>query len=156
MWAYTSLGSSETLELGKRLGERFQKGDNVALFGNLGSGKTLLVKGICQGFADIPPEVVQSPTFVYLNIYPGRSPVYHFDVYRMRGVEDFLSMGFEDYFFRESLCCIEWTERIQSILPAKTIHVRLTHLGGDRRLIEIPLSEAARLWGNQPTEQEGP
>lgn len=137
------------------MGERFLKGSVVALFGDLGAGKTHLVKGLAWGFAGIDPGAVQSPTFIHLNIYQGKGVVYHFDLYRMSNAEDFLSMGFDDYLFRNGLCCIEWAERIQPILPRDTITICLSHLGCDRRLIEIPLPQAAKLWGDNPTEHEG-
>lgn len=148
MWVYASLGPDETFALGHRMGQHLEGGSILALHGDLGAGKTLLVKGIAAGVA-VDPDKVQSPTFVHLNIYQGETPVYHFDLYRLRDADAFLSMGFDDYLFESGICCIEWAERIESILPANALQVTMTHRGGDIRRIEIPLSQAAQLWGKK-------
>lgn len=155
MWACTSLSAEETFDLGRRMGKRLRKGHIVALFGELGAGKTLLVKGLSMGFGTINSEAVQSPTFIYLNIYQGQATVYHFDLYRLEDTDAFLSMGFEDYFFQNGLCCVEWAERITPILPTDTFTITCIHLGGDRRRTEMPLTQAAKLWGDEPVEHEG-
>ncbi len=82
---------------------------------------------------------VCSPTFTYLNIYKGPIDIYHFDLYRLRDEDEFLSMGFDEFFTADGICCIEWSERIQSILPENCIKVYLTHAGGDKRRIKIVL-----------------
>lgn len=146
MWVYTSLNSEETFSLGKRIGERLPPGQVVALYGDLGAGKTLLIKGIAAGAADIHPDEIQSPTFVYLHIIPGRRSLFHFDLYRLRDAEAFLSMGFDEYFFTAGVCCIEWAERITPLLPLSTLKITLHHREEHVRRIEIPLSQAAQLW----------
>lgn len=149
MWSFTSLSPDETFHLGVRMGHCLEQGSVVALNGDLGAGKTLLVKGLAHGFAQIETKEVQSPTFVHLNIYSRERSVYHFDLYRLRDAESFLSMGFEEYFFSEGLCCIEWPERIRAILPPQTVSVTLTHIGEGKRRLDIPLPQAARLWKRQ-------
>lgn len=146
MWVCSSLSADETFTLGKRIGSRLQNGSVVALYGDLGAGKTLLAKGIAAGAAGVDPEHVQSPTFVHLNIYEGTRSVYHFDLYRLRDVDAFLSLGFDEYLFLQGICCIEWAERIQGILQGNELSIFLTHLGRDQRRIEIPLTQAAKLW----------
>lgn len=147
MWVATSYNAQETYDLGTRIGNRLAKsGGVIALRGDLGAGKTLLTKGIAFGAAAVNPEQVQSPTFVHLNIYQGTQPVYHFDLYRLRDSDAFLSMGFEDYLFTAGVCCVEWSERIVDIMPKEAILVTLTHLGGDCRRIDIPLRQARVLW----------
>lgn len=130
----------QTLALGKRLGQVLSVNSILCLHGDLGAGKTQLVKGIVHGAALVSPEHVSSPTFVYLNIYDGPKKVFHFDLYRMHDCDEFLSMGFDDYFACGGICCIEWPERIDSILPRDAIHITLEPLGEEQRLIHIDRS----------------
>lgn len=147
MWVSTSYNADETFDLGVRIGKCLaQDGGVVALRGDLGAGKTLLTKGIAFGAAGVAPEQVQSPTFVHLNVYQGTQTIYHFDLYRLRDSDAFLSMGFEDYLFAKGVCCVEWSERIAAILPREALMMTLTHLGGDQRRIDMPLSQARLLW----------
>lgn len=96
------------------------------------------MKGLAAA-AGIPPEQVSSPTFVYLNIYEGTLPIYHFDLYRLKDVEQFLSLGFEDYFTLPGLKCFEWSERIAPIIPRDAVRVTFTALQEMTRSIEIIL-----------------
>lgn len=129
--------SEETLIFGANLGKELPSGSILCLFGELGAGKTTLVKGIVHGRTGIAPESVVSPTFVYLNIYDS---IYHFDLYRLQGADEFLSLGFEEYFFAGGICCIEWSERICSLLPKEAVHITLSHLSENKR--EITLSQS--------------
>jgi tRNA threonylcarbamoyladenosine biosynthesis protein TsaE len=131
----------ETIALGQRIGALLKPGDLLCLFGDLGAGKTTLIKGIVHALTGTCPEEVCSPTFSYLNIFEGKCPVYHFDLYRLRGEEDFLGMGFEEYFFAGGICCLEWSERITSILPKQAYQVTLRVESEERREIEIPGSK---------------
>ncbi|MDX1741926.1 MAG: tRNA (adenosine(37)-N6)-threonylcarbamoyltransferase complex ATPase subunit type 1 TsaE [Rhodothermales bacterium] len=127
----------ETVQLGSTLAGRLKPGSIVALYGDLGSGKTHLTKGICAGLG-IDPEHVTSPTFALINEYRGgRMPVYHFDTYRLKNLAEFMALGYEDYFEGDGVCLIEWPEPIESLLPNDVIRIRLKHGGGDRRAIEI-------------------
>jgi len=127
--------AAETRALGARLAEALGPGLTVALFGDLGAGKTQLVKGIASAFG-VPPEAVNSPTFTLVNEYAGRAfPIFHIDAYRIRSLDEFFEFGYEEYFFGEGLCLIEWPERIAPLLPEDALGLRLTHLGGDRRRI---------------------
>ncbi|MFZ0565669.1 MAG: tRNA (adenosine(37)-N6)-threonylcarbamoyltransferase complex ATPase subunit type 1 TsaE [Chlamydiales bacterium] len=132
----------ETIAFGCRLGKLLKPNTLVCLFGELGTGKTTLVKGIAKGVNHTAPEEVHSPTFSYLNVYGAEShmALYHFDLYRLNDVDEFLSLGFEEYFFAGGICCIEWSERIASILPPKQRNQRaifLSHMGENRRMIEL-------------------
>ncbi len=129
-------GSAEaTMALGRRLAAHLGPGDVVALYGDLGAGKTHLVKGICAALG-VPKALVTSPTFTLVNEYDGRDfPVYHVDVYRVRRVEELFELGYEEYFYGEGLCLIEWPEKVEALLPAHTLRLRLDHLGADRRRI---------------------
>lgn len=128
---------AETEALGGRLAGLLQPGDIVALYGDLGAGKTHLVRGICAALG-ISPEAVSSPTFTLVNAYEGGScPVYHLDAYRIRHVDEFYEMGYEEYFFGDGLCLIEWPERVEALLPPDALRLRLRHLGADRREIGL-------------------
>ncbi|MBN1351794.1 tRNA (adenosine(37)-N6)-threonylcarbamoyltransferase complex ATPase subunit type 1 TsaE [candidate division KSB1 bacterium] len=118
---------NETIEFGHKLADSLKPGDVVALIGELGSGKTCLTRGICQGF-DVKEDVT-SPTFVLINEYRGRIPIYHFDFYRLDSSEEVLNLGVDDYFNeKDGLCLIEWADRALSVLPAKRIEIKLTSL----------------------------
>lgn len=127
----------ETLTFGRQLGERLPDRSVVCLYGELGAGKTTLIKGIAAGVTGLDPNTFNSPTYVYLNIYRGQRTMYHFDLYRLRDVEEFLSMGFEEYWDADGICCIEWAERIASIIPPDTISIELAHLGTQSRSMRI-------------------
>lgn len=132
-----SNSDNETRSFGRQLGKVLPKNSIVCFFGDLGAGKTTLIKGIVSAVTEIPEEHVNSPTFTYLNIYPGTIPIYHFDLYRIDNPEDFLHMGFEDFFSSEGICCIEWSERIQELLPKRALRVTISHLSEDTRKIEL-------------------
>ena len=126
-----------TLALGRRLAKHFGPGDVVALYGDLGAGKTHLVKGICAAYG-VPEAAVTSPTFTLVNEYSGEAfPIYHLDAYRIERLQEFFELGYEDYFFGDGLCLIEWPACVEALLPEHTLRLRLTHLGGNRRLIDF-------------------
>lgn len=132
-----SASPEETHALGLRIGASLTPGSILALQGDLGAGKTTLIKGIAHGFAQVNPRDISSPTFTYLNIYPGN--IYHFDLYRLRSGEDFVAMGFEEHFDQEGLCLIEWPEVILDILPQKTVHIEINYTAEKHR--ELILSQ---------------
>lgn len=136
-----SRSDAETVALGMRLGEQLPPNSVICFRGDLGAGKTTFIKGVVAGATGIPCEQVNSPTFVYLNIYEGTKNVYHFDLYRLRDADEFLSMGFEEMFFSGGLCCIEWSERIIPLLPPNRIDVVMTHVSENVRSIEIENTE---------------
>ena len=127
--------SEETMALGVKLAATLEPGDVVALYGELGSGKTHLVKGICLALG-IPAEAVNSPTFAIVHEYGQTSvPVFHIDAYRIETLDAFYELGYEDFFYGEGFCFVEWPDRVETLLPEHTLCLRLTHLGGDRRRI---------------------
>jgi tRNA threonylcarbamoyladenosine biosynthesis protein TsaE len=130
----------ETIALGVSLGQALSVNSVVCLTGHLGAGKTQLVKGIVQGATGIALEQVSSPTFVYLNIYEGLKSVYHFDLYRLHDIDEFLSMGFDEYFDAGGLCCLEWPERIEGIIPDHALLIQLEITGESERLITLSRS----------------
>ena len=127
--------SEETEALGAALAASLKPGDVVALYGELGSGKTHLVKGICAALG-ISTEAVSSPTFAIVHEYNQTSvPIFHIDAYRIETLDAFYELGYEDFFYSDGFCFVEWPERVEALLPEHTLRLSLTHLGGNRRRI---------------------
>lgn len=133
---YLSTSAEETEKIGKQIANRLTPGTILAIQGDLGAGKTTLIKGIVAELFKVTPEIVQSPTFTYMNLYQGNPALYHFDLYRLKDKDDFLKMGFLDFFSNETICCIEWPERIESILPPQTSWIRLLCQDHNQRQIK--------------------
>ncbi len=129
--------SEQTYDLGAELGQRIGENSVLAFYGDLGAGKTTFIKGLASNFINCDNEIVSSPTFTYLNIYEGKKTLYHFDLYRLTQLDQFLSMGFEEYFEFGGICCIEWAERVSSILPYTTWMISIFHKEQDKREIII-------------------
>lgn len=127
----------ETIEIGSRLARKLKKGDVVALVGDLGSGKTVLTKGIAKGLGVKDVRYVNSPTFVIIKEYKGKLPLYHFDLYRLDGSGVIDRESFEEYFYGDGVTVVEWADKVRELLPAKHVEVRLTVTGENRRKIEI-------------------
>lgn len=134
-----SFSAEDTLELGRQMGRDAQPGDVYTLVGDLGVGKTVLTQGIAEGL-DIE-ESICSPTFTIVQVYEeGRMPFYHFDVYRIGDVEEMDEIGYEDYFYGEGLCMIEWANLIEEILPSRRKEITIEkdlEKGFDYRKITI-------------------
>ncbi len=108
--------AGETFALGRQIGQQAKAGEVYTLIGDLGVGKTVLTQGVAAGLGIEEP--VNSPTFTIVQIYEeGRLPFYHFDVYRIGDVEEMDEIGYEDYFYGDGLCLIEWANLIEEILP---------------------------------------
>lgn len=124
----------ETANFGLDLGKHLQKGDIVALIGDLGTGKTALTKAIARGLGIT--ETITSPTFTIVQEYTsGRLPLYHFDVYRIQEPEELYELGYEEYFFGEGVCVIEWADLIEELLPDETKVIRLEYGSGESERI---------------------
>lgn len=132
-----SHSAAETHELGKTFGAQLLPNSVVCFFGDLGAGKTTFIKGLAAGVLGTDGEEVNSPTFTYLNIYNGIKKLYHFDLYRLHDADEFLSMGFDEVFDAGGITCLEWAEKIESLIPDEAICVEMSHLGGDQRKIVI-------------------
>ncbi len=116
--------AEETFEFGKRIGESAEPGMVYTLVGDLGVGKTVLTQGVARGLGIEGP--VNSPTFTILQVYDeGRLPFYHFDVYRIGDVSEMDEIGYEDYFYGQGLCFIEWANLIEEILPEKYMEITI-------------------------------
>src|SRR5690606_18707887 len=107
----------------------------LALYGDLGAGKTHLAKGIARGLG-ADPEDVSSPTFTLVNEYATDPPLYHLDVYRIERLSELAEIGVEELLHGDGVCVIEWPEQMAPLLPPGTLRIRLRHLDGDRRRIE--------------------
>ncbi len=125
----------ETKELGRALAEGLEPGSVVALSGPLGSGKTVLAQGICSGLG--VTEFVTSPSFVIINEYPGRIKVYHLDLYRLENTEEFVKLGYEEYFYGNGITLIEWAEKIKTFLPQERMEIDLEILSENERKIRV-------------------
>ena len=114
----------ETFALGEKIGRQARKGQVYTLTGDLGTGKTVFTQGVAAGLGIREP--VNSPTFTIVQVYEeGRLPFYHFDVYRIGDIEEMEEIGYDDYFFGEGICLIEWAELIEEILPENRISITI-------------------------------
>lgn len=134
--------AEETIAVGEALGSRLGPGDVVAMFGDLGAGKTTMTKGIARG-AGVEAEV-HSPTFTLIHEHPGRVPFYHVDLYRLTGKEDIENLGIEEYLYGDGIVVIEWADRAPGLLPAERIEIHLSFKDSDQREMRIN-STAERL-----------
>lgn len=120
-----SFCEKDTFEAGKELGSCCEPGSIVLLDGDMGAGKTVFAKGFGKGLGI--DETISSPTFTILQVYEtGRIPLYHFDVYRIACVEEMDGTGYEDYFYGDGICLIEWAELIKEILPGNCIRASIS------------------------------
>lgn len=128
--------SEETIDLGRKIGFLLKAGDVIAMTGTLAAGKTTITKGIAESLG--VSDNITSPTFCLISEYDGsKMPLYHMDVYRLEGAEDFVNLGVEDMLYGNGVCIIEWSEKVQSELPKKTIFMKITPSEDGTRTIEI-------------------
>ncbi|RGF48073.1 tRNA (adenosine(37)-N6)-threonylcarbamoyltransferase complex ATPase subunit type 1 TsaE [Eubacterium sp. AF36-5BH] len=121
---YETNSEKETFELGKNLGEQAKAGQIFCLNGDLGVGKTVFTQGFAKGLGI--EENVNSPTFTIIQVYEeGRIPLYHFDVYRIGNPEEMYEIGYEEYFFGEGVCLIEWSKLIEELIPEEAINIEI-------------------------------
>jgi tRNA threonylcarbamoyladenosine biosynthesis protein TsaE len=126
-----------TEQIAARLAQELRGGECLALYGDLGAGKTQFVRGLIQGL-DGNSHAVSSPTFVLLNVYDtGRLKVFHLDAYRVQGADDFEAIGFAELLEQGGVVVVEWAERVEPLLPASRINVRITSTGLTTREIRV-------------------
>jgi tRNA threonylcarbamoyladenosine biosynthesis protein TsaE len=139
--------TDETIKLGEIIGKSLEPGSIIALRGDLGAGKTVLVKGIARGLG-IEDEPV-SPTFVIMNAYEGSIPLYHFDLYRISGADELAGIGYDEFLFGGGVSAVEWADRIEEIFPEYTIYIDIkipeTVNGGSDSVREIKI-EGKKEW----------
>ena len=109
-----------------------------AIYGNLGAGKTTLVKALCESLGSV--DVVKSPTFAIINEYEGAAgPIFHFDFYRIETIEEVFDLGYEEYFDSGHYCFIEWPEMIGNLVPEEAVEIRIQETGPTSRIIDLTL-----------------
>ncbi|MBQ8823198.1 MAG: tRNA (adenosine(37)-N6)-threonylcarbamoyltransferase complex ATPase subunit type 1 TsaE [Lachnospiraceae bacterium] len=140
---WESFSPEETFQIGKELGQNAKPGQVYTLIGDLGVGKTVFTQGVAEGLGITEP--VNSPTFTIVQVYEeGRLPFYHFDVYRIGDVEEMDEIGYEDMFYGEGICLIEWANLIEEILPDSYCRITIEkdlEKGFDYRKIEMKTIE---------------
>ncbi len=132
-----SKSASETLRLGRSIGSRLLAGDVVALVGELGAGKTQLIKGLAAGAGIRNPTYISSPSFTLINEYPGRITFYHIDLFRLSKENEAEELGLEDYIQGKGITAIEWADKIPSLLPKELLVIRIVYAGRNTRSLEI-------------------
>ncbi|MCQ2524415.1 MAG: tRNA (adenosine(37)-N6)-threonylcarbamoyltransferase complex ATPase subunit type 1 TsaE [Lachnospiraceae bacterium] len=136
---HESFSPQETYDIGFEIGKNAKPGDVFTLVGDLGVGKTVLTQGVAAGLGIDEP--VNSPTFTIMQIYDeGRLPFYHFDVYRIGDVSEMDEIGYEDYFYGDGVCFVEWANLIEEIIPDDAVNITISkdlEKGFDYRRIEI-------------------
>ena len=127
--------AQETIELGEKFAPFMEKGDVYAFVGELASGKTTFIKGALKGLKYEKP--VTSPTFTLVNEYNSQVPVIHIDCYREDELERWIKLGLNDYLNEENIVIIEWADKMESLLPAKTVQLNFSHKGKNSREIKL-------------------
>ena len=125
----------QTKLLGKAIAKFLKPGDLVLLYGDLGTGKTVLVKGICEGLEVNPEIYITSPTFSIVNIYEGKYTIFHIDLYRLES-EDIYELGIWEY-LSEGIVIIEWAERLEEIPTEDFLEIRIEYINNYKRLFKI-------------------
>lgn len=132
---YISKSAEETEAIGKELGSKLKKGQVISLRGSLGAGKTVFAKGIARALGI--NESIVSPTFTLVQEYDGAEKLYHLDIYRLSGEDEFESMGGEEFLYPDGITLIEWSEKIEDMLPDDTLFVNIEIEDNQDRVIEI-------------------
>ncbi len=124
-----------TLDVAGAFAQTLTPGSVIALTGELGTGKTVFVKGVAEALR--VAGNVTSPTFRLIHEYKGAIPLYHMDLYRIDSIQEMRDIGIEDYFFEDGICIVEWAEKLRELLPSDAIRVFIRHMGNSHREIEI-------------------
>ena len=126
---------NETKKFASSFAKKLKKGDILCLFGDLGSGKTTFVQGLAKGLRI--KGVPTSPSFVLINIYRGKFPLYHFDLYRLNNTDEIRNIGYEEFFYGDGITVVEWAEKLKELTPQKYAEIRFKTLGKNKREINI-------------------
>ena len=131
-----SKNPEETRAFGKHLVKYLKKRDIICFFGDLGSGKTTLIKGIAEGLK-IDQAQVNSPTFVLMNIYEGQTILFHFDLYRLEDIQGISSIGYDEFLYGDGISVIEWADRMGTFLPEEYLKIEMKHKELNERVIQL-------------------
>lgn len=134
-----SNSEEDTIKAGRDLAVKLEKGSVVALFGDLGAGKTSFVRGLAEGMS--LKARVTSPTFTIVNEYLGAVPLFHFDMYRLKSEDELFEIGWDDYIERNGIIAVEWSENVENSFPENTVRVHIIKTGDCSRRIEIDFPE---------------
>ncbi len=127
---------NQTIALGQKIAGILKAGDFICLDGDLGTGKTFLSKSIARSLG--VDEYITSPSYTIINEYEGKLPIYHFDVYRINDIDEMYEIGYEEYFFGEGVCLVEWANMIKDLLPDSYFQIKLSMCESfNSRIIEI-------------------
>lgn len=138
MVSFFTYSEKETEKLGEKLGTIVKPGTIILLRGDLGTGKTVLTRGIARGLGIEEP--ITSPTFTLIHQYQGRLPLYHFDIYRIEDPEEMYDLGYEEFFYGDGITVVEWPERLQWLLPDEYLEIIIERFflnGQDKRRISV-------------------
>lgn len=141
LWTVALSSRTATEAFGRAIGRMLTGGETLALFGELGAGKTALVRGIATGLG-LPPNQVTSPTFVLIHEYHGRLPLIHMDLYRLRSADEAQGIGLQEYFNGETVTAIEWADKFPELLPSDRLELTLQH--------KTPTTRTARMLARGP------
>lgn len=142
-WQCEVTDTAGTQRLAQELAQRLFPGAVIGLIGELGSGKTFLVRSLAEALGTPDSRLVNSPSFILIQEYEGRLPIYHFDTYRLKRVQDFLDLGVHEYFRGEGVCLIEWADRVRDVLPREHLEITLQITGPTSRQITFEAFGAA-------------
>lgn len=138
MRTFTTYSAEETTELGRRLAAELKPGSVVLLRGDLGAGKTTMVKGIAEGFNAARAEEVTSPTFTLIHEYRGpQVTLYHIDLYRIDTQRELYTLALDDLMTANSILLIEWGEKFARFAKERDVEIAIAHRGGDERLVTV-------------------
>ncbi len=132
---YFSHSEAETSKIGKELAEKLIPGSVIAMYGDLGAGKTAFVRGLAAGLG--LDARVSSPTFTIVNEYLGPTPLFHFDMYRLSDADELFEIGWEDYITRGGICVVEWSENVEEAFYNDTIRIYIEKIDDSSRKIKI-------------------
>ena len=132
---YISESEKDTEEIGRSFAQNLKGGEVIAMFGDLGAGKTAFVRGLAKGLGI--DAKVSSPTFTIVNEYPGEIDLIHFDMYRLSSADELFDIGWEDYLARGAVCAVEWSENVTDAFFGDEIKVIIEKTGDNSRKIEI-------------------
>ena len=133
---FISKSEKDTIQFARDLVKDLEPGSIICLIGDLGAGKTTFVKGLAKGLK-LSEHKVSSPTFVIMNIYEGKLPIYHFDLYRLEDEKSIMAIGYEEFFYGEGISVIEWADRLGNLTPKEYLKIELKHKSDQERTITV-------------------